>query len=130
VATMNSPEIQEMFGRDVLIGTRFTPMLYNYWVAFHHDIFGQENVMVIDFSDLITDPVCVIGEVATFIGLQAPGDEQISVKRKFNQHRSEKVFRLNVESKKAIRDIFYPHNEQLREMCGVDLNQHLDRHCT
>jgi len=129
VATMKSREIQDMFGQDSLIGARFTPMLYNRWVGFHHNIFGKENVLVIDFARLIAEPVEVVTGVADFIGLRAPGKEQDPAERQFNKHASKKVFSLNRECKEAIRDVFYPHNEELREMCGVDLNQHLDRHC-
>jgi hypothetical protein len=128
VATMKQPEIIEMFGVDQLIGARFTPMLYDVWVNHHMEIFGKENVKVIDFAQLVNEPVAVVNSVCGFIGLEESAQQTPGGNRQFNKHATEKVFRLNVDAKRAIHDFFRPNNERLKDLCGVDLNQHLDRH--
>ena len=82
-------------------------------------------MLVVDFAQLITEPLSVVASVAEFLDLPDPQTEPGLEQRKFNRHASHKVFRLNPESRKALRDVFYPHNEKLRAPTGVDINQHL-----
>jgi hypothetical protein len=44
--------------------------------------------------------------------------------RELKKNASRKVFRLNDDCRWAIRDAFRQHNEELREIAGVDLNRH------
>jgi len=123
--SMQSPEILKMLGEDAPVGRRFTPLVYDLWVGFHHEVFGRENVHVVDFADLVSEPEQVVETVTNFLGMENITDELAEDKREFNKHTSRKVFTMAPEAKTALAELFHKHNENLLNMCGVNLNQHI-----
>jgi hypothetical protein len=124
--TMRSQEIRDLLGDDAPIASRFVHMLYDQWVGLHHGVFGASNVLVHDFAELTENPARVVASTTEFLGLpELPAESNTEIPH-LNRNASRKVFRLNAESRHAIRDVFLPHNEKLRAMTGVDLNRHLD----
>ena len=122
--TMQSRKILDFLGDDAAVARRFTPLLYDLWVGFHIEVFGREKVHVVDFADLVSNPEVVVASVTDFLGMAKLDDEAAQRKRTFDKHTSQKVFTLQPEAKKALSDLFRTHNDNLKNMCGVDLNRH------
>jgi hypothetical protein len=122
--TIRSKEIQNLFGEDALIAGRFMHLRYDRWVGLHHDIFGADNVLVHDFADLTQDPNRIMAASMDFLGLPEWRAVAGLETRELKKNASRKVFRLNDDCRWAIRDAFRQHNEELREIAGVDLNRH------
>ena len=124
VVASRSKEIQDMLGDDAPIANRFAPMLYDMWLQCVYEKFGEGNIRVLDFAELITDPVAALRETTEFVGIRTSAKDFELNTDKLNKHASEKVFRLNAESKTAIRERFLEHNEKLKVMSDVDLDQY------
>jgi hypothetical protein len=122
--TIRSKEIQNLFGEDALIAGRFMHLRYDRWVGLHHDIFAADNVLVHDFADLTQDPNRIMAASMDFLGLPEWRAVAGLETRELKKNASRKVFRLNDDCRWAIRDAFRQHNEELREIAGVDLNRH------
>ena len=123
VAAQHNREIIELLGEDRPIGYRFSALLYDMWIGYVYETFNQDNVLVLNFAELIRDPEAILRRAARFIGIEAVNARSLVQENELNKHASRKVFRLNEESKSVIRDRFHSHNESLRTLTGVDLNK-------
>jgi len=123
VVAQRTEAIIRLLGEDTAIAHRFAPILYDLWMQPVYQRFNSNNVQVFNFSDLISEPQTILSQAADFIGIDSSGFSFEKQEKKLKQHASSKVFSLNDESKQAIREKFFTHNEELKAMTGVDLNQ-------
>ena len=122
VAAHQDPEIIELLGEDAAIAHRFSPLLYDLWMAHIYERFPAQQVLVLNFAELIEHPDSVLERTARFIGVdELPRGMNLN-RDQVDSHASRKVFSLNPESKQAIRDRFFKHNEALKSLTGIDLN--------
>ena len=94
---------------------------YDLWVDMHYDVFGEESMLVLDFAEVCSDTDTVMHNTFEFLGL--PAIAQGSPQRELKKNASQKVFRLEEGARNALREVFYPHNERLRQRTGIDLNR-------
>jgi hypothetical protein len=126
VQANKSQEIIELLGEDAPIAQRIAPLLYDMWLGFVYREFSQREVMVVNFSELITNPQLILQKAARFLHIEEIEGRQKLREKELNKHKSQKVFRLNEDTKIAIRDKFLSHNLTLKSMTGVDFNQTKD----
>jgi len=123
VMAQRDEAIMKLLGEDTTIAHRFAPILYDLWMQSVYQRFDRENVQIFNFSDLIRERETTLSRAAQFIGIDT-GDAKFELRKEnLRQHASSKVFQFNEESKLAIREKFLAHNELLKAMTGVDLNQ-------
>ena len=123
VVAQRDQAIIDLLGEDTAIAHRFAPILYDLWMQSVYQRFNSENVQVFNFSDLISEPQAILSQAACFIGIDSSGFSFKKQEQQLKQHASSKVFQLNDESKQAILEKFFAHNEALKIMTGVDLNR-------
>lgn len=123
---MRAEIVQKLLADGGPAARRFVSLRYDRWVKFHLDVFGKDRLLVIDFADLIRQPEKVVARITRFLGMPALFGAVAEQTRQFNRNSSRKVFRLNADSRRALADVFRPHNEKLREMTDVELNRHMD----
>ena len=125
VVTCRSEEIQALWGHDSQIAGRLLPLVYDRWVSLIQATFGNNNVLVLDFADITHNPKPALIRTAEFLGIEETPKSLDVISQELNKHTTDKVFRLNTESKLAISELFREHNENLKSISGVDLNSRL-----
>lgn len=122
--TRRSPELRGLFDEHVEMAIRFMHLRYDRWVDIHLDVFGESNVLVLDFAELTRDPQTVMARTFEYLGLPAKGYAVESESRELKKNASKKVFRLSCEARQAMHEVFAPYNARLHDRTGIDLNQH------
>jgi hypothetical protein len=119
--TRRLPELRALFDDNIETAIRFMHLRYDLWVDMHYDVFGEESMLVLDFAEVCSDTDTVMHNTFEFLGL--PAIAQGSPQRELKKNASQKVFRLEEGARNALREVFYPHNERLRQRTGIDLNR-------
>ncbi|GAA1964587.1 hypothetical protein GCM10009817_00420 [Terrabacter lapilli] len=87
-----------------------------------HDLFGQDQVLVVQSEALFADPHGQMDRVFAFLGLEPHRSEQLEA-RNANRPYGE----MTRETFARLADYYTPLNEQLRAMPGVEFTWHYDR---
>lgn len=120
--TRRMPELRGLFEENTETAIRFMHLRFDLWLDMHVEVFGRENLLVLDAAELYGDPDSTMNRAMQFLGLPAL-DRRIA-EQNLRTNASRKVFRLDQDASDALREVFYPCNERLRAIAGVDLNRH------
>lgn len=80
-------------------------------------VFGPDQLLVLEFERMKTEPELLLGEVLTFLGL--PPATSIDLRARNERKRQPSIA---PETRESLRDYFRPHNRRLVDLLGRELS--------